>query len=330
MDTTFNAPGGTRQNFRDILLSDSILKSLKELIPKYVDDISVVRQDDDTGPLTDLLHQSAFDTGPWAKRRLFVGLNGDATAHQGVNLLLCTRPLKDELRDFAKRHDLGNAPTGTWVSHVLSNFQQVLFLDRFHFGQSACFAPWIQPNLIDRFPIRLGDVTPPRPDGAGPRVLLLDHREAFDRDTPLRDLYADLAGGAEVLDLDGSEDRETLLTRLSADIHVHHGVSNHRASDISPIDSMAAGIYTVILPEFKSNGDSLLGDETFTFAAGRSYAQVADDTAKALGQAEEMVQRVETIVSSGLPFNPEIRRAKRMNDEFLGQKVNMLKGYILQ
>lgn len=331
METTFTEGDTGRSVLRDTLLSDSLLRSLQEMVPARIDRVSVVPRGDDTGPLDDLLRLGGLRRGRWAKTHLFVGLNGTAAAHAGRNLLICTRPLRDELTDFADRHGMTPDRGGDWVGHVLGNYASVLFLDRFHFGASAGFAPWIKPKLIDRFPVRLKSPMPARRAGGHPRVLLIDHRDPHTADgtlRPLTDIYARLEQVADLIQIDPAADPATRQACLDADLHLHHGFSNHRAAEVSPLDSMIAGIYTVVLAQKLPSGDSQLGDELAAIASERSYVMIAETRGTAVKAAENLLSRITMFATTNLPFNVEMQRSQRMNAAFLTQKTDLLKTFV--
>lgn len=324
---TFNLPGAERRDIRDLLLSESLLKTLRELVPHQLDEILVQQESDDTGPVDTLLRLDVMAPPRHPKRHVFVGINGDAEAHLGRDILFCTRPLPEELADFARRHDLCLAKDGDWCRKILSSFERVVFLDRFHFAASVGFAPWARLALVDRFPIRLENILPAATPRDKPRVLLLDHRLPEKKNTPIEELYARLADKVDLCTLSGDETYDQALGKLGADIHLHHGFSNHRAATISPFDSTVNGIYTIVLPEMQEKA-LMVGNEFTEQAAARSYVEIAHDQDDAIRHASGMAARVAAIVASRSPFNPELRRHRALNLDFRAARFDNLKSHI--
>ncbi len=329
MKATFTIPGTGRQGIRDLLLSDSLLKTLNEFVPDQLDDVLRRDEDADTGPVDDLLRLKAMVPPRRRKYHLFVGLNGDAQAHLNRNILFCTRPLTEEMADFARRHGLDLKSRGDWCRQVLENFEQVVFFDRFHLAASIGFAPWIKMALVDQFPIRLQTILPTRSVRKKPRILLLDHRLPEKGQAPVQDDYRTLEKHADLCWLTGTETREELLDKFSADIHLHCGFSNRRAAELSPLDSIMAPTYTIILPDtHNENGELQAGNCLAGLVEGCSYVKYATDLEDTITTARDMIRRISAIAESNIPFNPEMRRFQRRNSDFLTAQIGHVKGFL--
>lgn len=271
---------------------------------------------DGATPVAVLAGLSAFAPARHARTALFVGLANAPEAHLGRNILVCARPLRAEIEDFGLRLAAGGE-TGLpdlWWRSLLRNFHCAILLDRSDFAASAGFAPWIPLVLADRFPV----VLPRRTDTAGAdHVLILNHDPAADAQQ-MRRSYGALAETARLSVLSPETPAPAdLAEMLAAPVHIHHGYSNHqRATGLSPFDSLANGIYTVVLPPEEATLGAV-GHELQQEAATRGYALLTADRTAALAFARRALDRLAMLARGNMHINPEIQRLERLNAEYL-------------
>lgn len=355
MKAIFSSFSDLSEDPRAALLFVTLGTLCEKMVPEVFSEVVSGAVDPKAADIPALLQNGALRGPDRGAASVFARLSADTAALRGRNILISPRALTDELRDFGAVHGLeGN----DWPRHVLANYDEVIFLDRFDFARSVGLAPWIHMELSDRFPLCLA--ARPEP-GRRPRILVIDHsdvsaegaapdviaefsevpaarskgkkrknnkRHSSDRAPNTaeehRRLATDLGAVADVTQLPATGSAEALMRMADAEIHLHLNYSNHRRAVLSPFDSILGPRYTIIVPECRGDR-SLAGDELGGLIAARAYAREVGTLREARELAEDIARHVDVLTRSGLPVNPEMQRAKRDNDELLATRVSRLK-----
>lgn len=287
-----------------------------------------VSLEDTETPVALLESLSAFPKPKNAAMAVFDGLVNAPEAHLGRNVLVCAQPLQTELAAFAARNDVDITSSAMWWKNVLRNFERVIFLDRHSLAQSVGFSPWARLSLADHFPVFL-DGSPNQSINA--HVLILNHHPATGAKEIL-EIHDRLSGRCAISVLTINDPHLAYLDAIpTATIHIHYGYDNNTSPvGLTPFDSLANGVYTVVLPALVKAGgpvrqevDTSVVKETRT----RSYALLADDIDEAVIFVERTLNRLSRFAEEKFAINPELQRFDRMNEEYI---TTMLARFIKQ
>lgn len=311
MNILFRAGGCSNATLRMRLLEKSLRSYLKKNAQRLSATISDIDEDD--RGISTLEALSALPSAKNAELSVFVGLGNAPESMLGRNLLVCTRPLTEELEDFAARHAGNMDGSPNWARNLLANFDSVILLSRHDFRRSSGFARWVPVILSGRFPVILE--RPAR--RCALRAVILQH----DPKTGAKAAADLVAALSPLCDLrlvpapDGEPGAEQDI--LDADIHVHVGYRDiGKPTAITPFDSLAAGYYTsILLSSSQSRVD--LGHALEHEAALRTYVDIADTVEMAVASCSNMIRRLGAMQSQGFHVNPELGRFARLNENYL-------------
>lgn len=272
--------------------------------------VEILDESHDPEAMDLMLALSALEPGNVTDTAVFIGLTCAPEKMLGRNVLVCARPLGEELESLAERYpSLADRASG-WMRDVLANYQRCVFVSRSDLAASTAFAPWIELDLVSQFPLTLP---------AGPTLVSPMPVQIFLHDP-------DMAGAAEAMR--AALAPKTEVTIVSSDtptpalqdfdtgaIHVHCGYSKARqAVAIAPEDSVANGLYCLMVGDWRPLGGALVNA-----IKERSYAEFLDDPTAAVRAIEAILDRIEGLARSGLRLNPEIRRFAIMNHQLVEQ-----------
>lgn len=300
-------------SLRDALLRESLLTYVTRMAPSTYPEVEDIG-DEETG-LGPISAVGLLPPARGAKKSLFVGLANAPARMLERNLLVLTRALDAELRDFGRRNGLADPRGDLRTKEALRAFDAAILIERTAAAGAVGFAPWLPLRLADRFPVMLGRV------GAldkPARTLLIDHGHGRASLRAELDATARTAGPLSVI---AAADGPTAANAeaLTADVHIHFGFSNHAAPvALTPLDSMMNGAYTLIVPR-EPQGPHSAGQAIQREAESRSYVAIADTAAAARRVLEAFLGRVGAVHRQKLSFNPEIRRFEQINERYVAQ-----------
>lgn len=248
-----------------------------------------------------------FERDRFADTNVFVGLCCAPEHMLGDNVLICTRPLKEELAALAQDVPELEALSENWWQSVLANFRKCIFLDALDMIASLGFAPWIEMSLVPLFPIQLA------PRSNIPTLNIFQHgRRTEGSVQELCDALPDHID-RRVWKYEGITGDPPKVGGV--DVHVGFGEIG-RPAPFAPQDSIINGSYCFIMG---------LGTHTPAVSAlsnlcwTRSYSEIypAAATEDVVARTLSAMSRLEHFKVAGLSTNPEVGRFSTQNQRFI-------------
>jgi hypothetical protein len=275
--------------------------------------------------------RGAFSSKKNSKQAVSIGIVPDIEMQVGDVILLCTRPLAEELEHYAQRYSPAKYMGDDWVVPFLRGFKKVVFLDRYDYAESIGFTPWVNLELIDHYPVLIEPVKSVGGEqSALVKVLIIDHDSTRGGNhSEVTDFLSDFNGLCQWDFLTGEltlQDQKKVL--LDADVHYHINYSNQVRSILSPYDSILNSIYTLIEPvKYK---DTLLVDDRLNDVVGkRNYARIFSNKQNIKPDFLSMLRRIKVLNTEWLEEgNPDTTRYKGINQIDQEQKLDMLLGVL--
>lgn len=267
---------------------------------------------DSGSPLSDIESLSVFAKPKGRSVSYFVGLPNAPLQMLGRNILILTRSLADELRDFDRRNRGEETGSEYWVRNILQNFDKVILLERLQFSQSVSFAPYARLLLSDRFPV-LGW----QARSSQRRILVFDHNNECGRENVM-DFTGALRSISEVVVIRPETEagvNESLLPSADVHIHVNFSFSSPTAA-LTPFDSLTGGIYTIVMSETDQAGVGA-GSVLIEEINKRSYGKSASSFLEAIASCKEFIERANLMWTRNMVINPETHRFQRINDQYI-------------